>query len=193
MFVMTVDQRGSRRDVDRVAPLLDDLRDLPALRPPQRTAGDEVQLVTDDAGLALSVALDLIDRQHWSIGIGAGDVEHPLPEETRAGRGRAFEAARRAVDRAKNAPGRIAFSGPDSDSAEDADAALALLSVVVAGRTPEGREAVSHLRRGLTQTETAELLGISKQAVSQRLSVAHWQVEKVGRRLAERLLAEADT
>ena len=63
MFVMTVDQRGSRRDVDRVAPLLDDLRDLPALRPPQRTAGDEVQLVTDDAGLALSVALDLIDRR----------------------------------------------------------------------------------------------------------------------------------
>ncbi|NLG55979.1 MAG: hypothetical protein GX542_10095 [Rhodococcus sp.] len=193
MFVMTIDQRGSRRDVDRVADLLHDYADLPTTRPMQRTAGDEIQLVTDDVSLVVSLTLELIDRGHWSIGIGAGPVEHPLPAETRAGRGRAFEAARDAVERAKNAAGRVAFTATEPERSADADTALTLLSVIVAGRTPEGREAVACMRQGVTQTETATTLGISKQAVSQRLSVAHWHTEKAGRRLAERLLIKADT
>ncbi|EHI42786.1 hypothetical protein OPAG_07324, partial [Rhodococcus opacus PD630] len=170
MFVLTVDQRGSRRDVDRVAQLLTEFANRDLVRPFQRTAGDEVQAVVADPATVVDLALDLVGREHWSIGIGTGPVEEPLPAETRAGRGPAFESARVAVDRAKSAPGRVAVEGSDPESAADADTALTLVAVLVARRTEEGREAVEQMRHGSTQTEAAHALGISKQAVSQRLS-----------------------
>ncbi|WP_072691069.1 hypothetical protein [Rhodococcus marinonascens] len=192
MFVLTVDQRGSRRDVDRVDKLIGELHDHDLVRPFQRTAGDEVQAVVADPATVVDLALELVAREHWSIGIGVGPVEEPLPTETRAGRGPAFESARAAVERAKSAPGRVAVEGADPDSAADADTALTLVAVLVARRTDEGHEAIEQMRRGSTQTEAARALGISKQAISQRLSTAGWHVEIAGRRLAARLLNRAD-
>ncbi|MFI6430801.1 helix-turn-helix domain-containing protein [Rhodococcus oryzae] len=191
MFVMTVDQRGSRRDVDRVDPILREFADAPLLRPFERTAGDEVQAVADRADVVVDLALELAARGHWSVGIGVGPVESPLPASTRAGRGQAFEAARDAVDRAKNLPGSVAVTGPDAPSAADAETALMLVSVLVSRRSEPGRDAVAAMREGLTQAEAAERLGISKQAISQRLAVAGWQAECAGRALALRLLQEA--
>ncbi|MGW0023815.1 hypothetical protein [Rhodococcus sp. NPDC003383] len=192
MFVLTVDQRGSRRDIDRVAALLEEFRDADLLRPFERTAGDEVQAVADDAETVVDLALDLVQRGHWSVGIGVGAVETPLPEQTRAGRGPAFEHARTAVERAKNAPGNLAVDGTDPDAAADADAALTLLATLVLRRTDQGREAVELARAGLPQAQAAQRLGISKQAVSQRLHTAGWQAEQSGRTLARRLLERAD-
>ncbi|MGW6376658.1 hypothetical protein ACWFRB_11435 [Rhodococcus sp. NPDC055112] len=191
MFVMTVDQRGSRRDVDRVDPILREFADAPLLRPFERTAGDEVQAVAERADVVVDLALELAARGHWSVGIGVGPVESPLPASTRAGRGQAFEAARDAVDRAKNLPGSIAVTGPDAGSAADAETALMLVSVLVSRRSEPGRNAVAAMREGLTQAEAAERLDISKQAMSQRLAVAGWQAECAGRTLALRLLREA--
>ncbi|RVW04141.1 hypothetical protein [Rhodococcus xishaensis] len=192
MFVLTVDQRDSRNDVDRVAPLLADLADRALLRPFERTAGDEVQAVADDPAAVVDVALDLVRRGHWSIGIGIGEVEQPLPDQTRAGRGPAFEAARAAVDRAKKAPGAVAVEAPNADTALDADTALTLIALVIARRSPQGQAAVDLMERGLTQSEAATELGISKQAVSQRLAAAGWHADGPGRRLATRLLERAD-
>ncbi|WFS14326.1 hypothetical protein [Rhodococcus aetherivorans] len=192
MFVLTVDQRGSRRDVDRVADLLTELRDAQLLRPFERTAGDEVQAVADDPAVVVDLALDLVRRGCWSVGIGAGSVEQPLPAQTRAGRGPAFEHARRAVDRAKNAPARVAVEGSDAAAAADADAALTLVALLVTRRSDAGHEAVDLVRGGLTQAEAAARLGISTQAVSQRLAAAGWQAEPAGRDLARRLLERAD-
>ncbi|MGF7120787.1 hypothetical protein AB4Z09_07280 [Rhodococcus sp. TAF43] len=192
MFVLTVDQRGSRRDIDRVGPLLADLGNRRLLRPFERTAGDEVQAVDDDAAAVVDLVLDLVRRGHWSIGIGIGIVEEPLPTQTRAGRGPAFEAARVAVERAKKAPGGVAVEAADPDAAADADAALTLVALLVSRRSPQGHAAVSLMERGLTQAEAAAALGISKQAVSQRLTAAGWQAEVAGRRLTERLLRKAD-
>ncbi|NLU65124.1 hypothetical protein HCA61_23100 [Rhodococcus sp. HNM0563] len=192
MYVLTVDQRGSRRDIDRVADLLVELRDAPLLRKFERTAGDEVQAVADDSGTVIDLVLDLLERDNWSVGIGIGPVETPLPAQTRAGRGPAFEHARTAVERAKNAPGRIAADGTDADSAADVDAALTLLATIVVRRTDQGVEAVSLARAGLSQSEIATELGISKQAVSQRLLTAGWQAELAGRLLLRRLLERAD-
>ncbi|MFM1726123.1 hypothetical protein ABEU20_004747 [Rhodococcus sp. PAM 2766] len=192
MFVLTVDQRGSRRDIDRVGPLLDDLAAHPLLRPFERTAGDEVQAVADDADTVVDLALDLVRREHWSVGIGVGAVEEPLPAQTRAGRGPAFEAARDAVERAKRTPSGVAVEAADPQAAADADAALTLLALLVSRRTPQGHAAVELVRRGLTQAESATELGISKQAVSQRLIAAGWHAEVAGRQLAARLLGRAD-
>lgn len=187
MFVLTVDQRRSRRDHDRVPDLLDRYAGTALLRPFERTAGDEVQAVSDDAEQVVDIALDLAASGTWSVGIGVGPVETPLPPSTRAGRGPAFEAARRAVERAKNVPGSIAVDG-----APGAEAALMLLSVTITRRSDAGRAAVDAVRTGMSQTEAAAHLGITKQAVSQRLAVAAWQAEEAGRPLAAQLLEAAD-
>lgn len=190
MFVMTVDQRRSRRDVDRVDEILADLAEATMTRPFQRTAGDEIQGVTSDAEVVVDRALDLVRRGHWSVGIGVGDVEQPLPAQTRAGRGPAFEAARRAVERAKAMPGRIAVEGAGRDST-DAEAMLTLLALLITRRTAEGHAAVDLVRSGLNQSEAADRLRITKQAMSQRLAAAGWQAEQPARDTAVRLLARA--
>ncbi|WP_032387349.1 hypothetical protein [Rhodococcoides fascians] len=192
MFVMTVDQRRSRRDIDRVPDLLDRYRDFDLIRPFERTAGDEVQAVCENAATVVAIALDLVATPHWSVGIGVGSVELPLPDTTRAGRGQAFEAARDAVTRAKNAPAALAVTGPEPEAAEDAETASTLVAVLVARRSDQGREAVALMAEGMSQTDAAERLDISKQAMSQRLSVAGWHVENAGRTLAARLLNAAD-
>ena len=106
MFVLTVDQQGSRRVGDRVDDLLTHLvpwRGAPGVvRPFERTVGDEVQTVLDDPAAAVDVALTLLRRGGWSVGIGAGAVDGPLPASARAGSGPAFVLARSAVERAKS-------------------------------------------------------------------------------------------
>ena len=192
MYVMTVDQRHSRRDVDRVDGLIADLAAHRLVRRFERTAGDEIQGVADDPSVVVDIALELVRDGHWSVGIGIGPVDEPLPETTRAGRGPAFEAARTAVTRAKNTPAGIAVEGVDEQAAADAEAIITLLAMLVARRSREGHAAVAQVRQGLSQSEAADKLGISKQAVSQRLSAAGWQAEGPARALAARLLGEAD-
>ncbi|NUS43431.1 MAG: hypothetical protein HOQ24_07065 [Mycobacteriaceae bacterium] len=192
MFVLTVDQRGSRHDIDRVEGLLADMEARPLLRKFERTAGDEVQAVSDDAELVVDLALELVRRGHWHVGIGIGPVEEPLPYTTRAGRGRAFESARDAVNRAKRTPAGVSAAAVNPESARDAEAALWLLALLVSRRTPEGHAAVAVMRGCSTQGQAADRLGITKQAVSQRLATAGWQAEMAGRNLAARLLRMAE-
>lgn len=192
MFVLTIDQRRSRRDIDRVDAVLEVLADCATVRPFERTAGDEIQGVVAAPDVVVEVAIALIEDGHWSVGIGVGPVDVPLPAVTRAGRGVAFEAARAAVTRAKSTAGGVAIEGP-RPAADDAETVLALLAFVVSRRTEEGRAAVELMRLGSTQAVVADRLGISKQAVSQRLSVAGWGVETKARDLAARLLGEADS
>lgn len=191
MFVLTIDQRRSRTDIDRVGDVLETLSVYPVLRRFERTAGDEVQGVVGSSRTVVDIAVQLVEDGHWSVGIGIGTVDEPLPAVTRAGRGEAFEAARRAVTRAKSAPGGVAVEGSDQ-AAADAETVLTLLAFVAARRTEEGRAAVAIMREGATQIVTAERLGISKQAVSQRLSVAGWAAETKARELAARLLGKAN-
>jgi len=193
MFVLTVDQRHSRRGQDRVDALLGWLADRPGVvRGFERTAGDEVQGVMDEPSAVVDLVLGLVRRGAWSIGIGAGPVDEPLPASTRAGSGPAFVLARKAVERAKSSPQLLAVEAPDADRAGSAQAALDLLASVVQRRSEPGWEAVDLISRGITQTEVAEALGITKQAVSQRLRAATWAPEVAGRDLAARMLAAAD-
>ena len=77
-------------------------------------------------------------------------------------------------------------------AAEDIGAVFALIAQVLHKRTLEGREATALVRRGMNQNEAAKQLGISKQALSQRLQAAGWQAEQAGWQLALNLITRAD-
>ena len=191
-YVLTVDQRASRRGPDRVSDalrLLDGA--VPVLLGFERTAGDEFQGVLGDPVHVVDVALRLVRMGGWSIGVGAGPVQTPLPESTRAGAGPAFLAARRAVDAAKQRPFRLAVRGVVPPEAADAQAVLSALAGLVDRRSEQAWAAIELVEEGRTQSDAATALGISRQAVGQRLAAGMWELEKELRPTAARLLARA--
>ena len=191
-YVLTVDQRASRRGPDRVADVLDRLNgDVPTVLAFERTAGDEFQGVLAEPGTVVDVVLRLVRLGGWSIGVGAGPVQTPLPQSTRAGAGAAFLSARRAVDAAKQRPARLAVRGVVPAEAGDAQAVLSALAVVVERRSDQAWEAIALVDGGRTQAEAAIELGISRQAVGQRLAAGLWDLERDLRPTAARLLARA--
>src|SRR3954452_21257119 len=199
-YVLTVDQRASRRGPDRVADVLRRLNgSVPTVLPFERTAGDEFQgvrgepfqgFVADPDALA-DAALKLVRLGGWSIGIGAGPVQSPLPQSTRAGTGPAFLSARRAVEAAKQRPVRLAVRGVVPTEASDAQAVLGALAVIIGRRSEQAWEAIALVAEGRTQAEAAAGLGISRQAVGQRLAAALWDLERELRPTAARLLGRA--
>jgi hypothetical protein len=191
-FVLTVDQRASRRSPDRVGDALRELNaDGSALLAFERTAGDEFQGVLADADDVVDVVLRLVRAGGWSIGVGAGPVQTPLPSSTRAGAGPAFLSARRAVDAAKQRAGRLAVRGAVPADAGDAQAVLSALAVLVDRRSEQAWEAIALVGTGRTQAEAAAELGISRQAVGQRLAAGLWELERELRPTAARLLTRA--
>ncbi|GIG29119.1 hypothetical protein [Cellulomonas marina] len=193
MLVLTIDQKGSRRTGDRVEELLARLADVPAVRPFERTVGDEVQAVVADASTAVRTALDVLRGGGWSVGIGAGGVE-VLASSSRASSGRAFVHARDAVTAAKGRqrPVALAVRGDDPTAAEDAEAVLVLLGALRARRSDAGWQAVDALLTdGPGQDRVARRLGVTQQAVSQRLRAALWAEEQAALPTAARLLERA--
>ena len=190
--MLTVDQRASRRTQDRVVDALRLLNPtVPAVLAFERTAGDEFQGVLAEPGEVVDVVLRLVRLGGWSIGVGAGPVQTPLPSSTRAGAGPAFLSARRAVDAAKQRPTRLAVRGAVPPEAADAQAVLSALAVVVERRSEQAWEAIALVESGRTQAEAAGELGISRQAVGQRLAAGLWDLERDLRPTATRLLARA--
>lgn len=154
-------------------------------------AGFEVLGVEDirskvaDAEAALNLIMALLSDGNWAIGLGIADgTGSSAPSDasatataavgTRAGQVRVI------VDR-QNA----------TTEAADIAATFALMSHVLHKRTYEGREATSLVRRGMNQNEAAATLGISKQAMSQRLQAAGWPAEQAGWQLALNLITRA--
>ncbi|WP_448060705.1 hypothetical protein [Cellulomonas hominis] len=198
---MTIDQQGSRVVGDRVDGFLGELSGIVAgsehtaalVRGFERTVGDEVQAVVDDARLVVDVALRVLRLGGWSIGIGAGDVDQPLPTAARAGSGAAFVHARDAVEAAKsrNRSVPLAVRGDDGAVAGEAEGVLMLLGAVAARRSAAGWAVVDRLSAGPErprQEDVAAALGITQQAVSQRLRGALWAEELAARPAAARLL-----
>ncbi|WP_138759803.1 hypothetical protein [Modestobacter altitudinis] len=190
-FVVTVDQRGSRRSADRVPGGLAVLSGMPTVLRFERTAGDEFQGVLDDPAVVVDVVRRLVRDGGWSVGVGAGPVQTPLPGSTRAGAGAAFVAARAAVEAAKRRPVRVAVRGAVAEPAADAQAVLTALAALVERRSDQAWQAIGLVEAGRTQAEAASELGVSRQAVGQRLAAGLWEVERDLRPAAARLLARA--
>ena len=182
MFVLTVDQVDSRHDEDRVVAVLEraaELRARGVLLGPDRTAGDEFQLVLRSPGAALGAALELNRTGRWTVGVGVGRVDEPLPATAREATGPAFSSARAAVEQAKRAPHRLVVVAEDEPrSAEDLTALLQLLLEVRARRSPEGWAVTDLLAEGLSQAAVAERQGVTPQAISLRVRAGGVRIEQ---------------
>ena len=193
MFVVTADQRDSRANADLVPSALAVVNGhgTTALAlSPERTAGDELQVAIADPATVLSVVLELTRTGQWSVGVGVGDVEAPLPASVRAARGEAFVNARDAVDRAKKTPTRLAITAPSGGP--DAEALVRLLVELRDRRSPEGWEVYDLLAAGHSQREAAGILDISQGAVSLRAKAAGLRAEEAAVPALERVLGRLD-
>jgi hypothetical protein len=198
MFVVTADQVGSRHSADKVAATLVALNtqhEKRLLLPADRTAGDELQLLTNDPALVLTLILDLTRDGQWSVGVGVGAVRQPLPADTREATGEAFYAARDAVTRAKKQSARFALTLASNDDdasrplgGSDVEALITLLLTLRERRTDGGWELFDLLSTGLTQSESAEKLGITAGAASLRARAAGIRVERAASEALVRLL-----
>jgi hypothetical protein len=188
--VLTVDQRDSRRGPDLVPAALDLLGSIPVLRRFERTAGDEMQAVLDDPAALPRVLEPLLRAATWSIGIGIGEVDTPLPEQARAGSGTAYLRARTAVTAAKTAPWHLRVEG-DGPSGRALESAIWLWAAVLARRTSRGWEVADLVDDGLSYDEASRRLGISQSAVSQRAQAAGIVEGRRGRELVTHLAVGA--
>jgi hypothetical protein len=193
MFVITADQKASRHDVDRAGTGRDELAaryDGRLVLPVDRTSGDEVQALVDDAATALDMVLVLTRAGHWSVGLGIGAVRTPLPRATREATGPAFIAARDAVTAAKRSATRFALAADPPTAppehagsaalpgAGEVEALVTLLLLARDRRTPQGWDVVDRMAGGATQRDVASELGITPQAVSTRLRTSGWRAER---------------
>ncbi|MDX6282626.1 MAG: hypothetical protein QOH03_3697 [Kribbellaceae bacterium] len=192
VFVLTVDQRGSRSIGDLVPELLNTLNRRPRriglLRKFERTAGDEVQGVLSEARATVDIIVQLLRADIWHIGLGVGAVDQPLPRSTRAGSGEAFVFAREAVNRAKASPHHVNVVGANEHSAEQVESVMWLMASVLRRRSERGWAVADLLAEGLTRREIGVKLGISQSAVTQRAQAAGFAEEQRGRVLAAELL-----
>ncbi|WP_329005514.1 transposase [Kribbella sp. NBC_00709] len=192
VFVLTVDQRGSRSTGDLVPELLNSLNRRPRrtglLRRFERTAGDEVQGVLSEARPTVDLIVELLRADSWYVGLGVGEADQPLPRSTRAGSGEAFVFAREAVTRAKSSPHHVNVVGADSRIAEQVETVLWLMASVLRRRSERGWAVADLLAEGLTRREIGVKLGISQSAVTQRAQAAGFAEEQRGRVLAADLL-----
>jgi hypothetical protein len=191
--VVTVDERRSRRSAhSRVAGLAERLNAIPGLvtsRPFEVTVGDELQGILAFPGQVIPVLRVIARDEGWWVGIGIGNVE-VWGESARLSTGTAFVQARRAVDRAKKIAWGVAVEGAGWRRVSDLDRAIALWITLLETRSERGWETVELRRNGLTEPEIAARLGITQQAVNQRLRTAFFAQDEEGALLIESIASE---
>lgn len=186
MFAVSARYRGrSIRRAELVTASAEALSGLPGIGTVSVEGIEDISSIPDDAEGTTTLVMALLSAGEWAVSIGiAPDSEEALTAAhgalSRGGRAGAVHVRIRSDD-----PAAASWSG-------DIAAAFALLSHVISRRSPEGREAAAFLRAGFTQVEAAKELGVSKQAVNQRLAAAGWQAEEAGWSLAVNLLSRAN-
>lgn len=154
---------------------------------------EDICAEVDTATAVCEVVMALLADGSWaiSIGVSGSDSKKTATEglKSAARPGQVYATVEPAV--AAGTGSKAAKDKAKKDSSNIVSA-FALLGFVLGKRTAEGREATSLVRSGLNQNEAAEELGISKQAMSQRLQAAGWAAEGAGWQLAVNLIAAAD-
>lgn len=153
---------------------------------------EDICAVIDTPEAVADTTMALLSAGEWAVGIGI------IPASVKA----VDEQVKKLAGSALGTRARIgsvkvkvkAQRGGKEDAdrwAADIASCFLLLATVLSKRSAEGREATSYMRRGYNQNEAAEELGITKQAMSQRLQAAGWHAETAGWQLAVNLLARA--
>lgn len=194
MFAVTIDQHRSRRGDDLVPGLLDALADIPTVRPFERTVGDEVQGLLDHPEAVLAVLTTVLRDGNWSVGVGVGPVETPLPASVREARGPALLDARAAVEASKGAGEvRVAVAAAsDPVGAADVEAVARLIGTLIGRRTPTQWATIDAVDASPTQRAAAQALGVSPQNVSQALATSAIAAERAGYPVLVRLLERVE-
>ena len=197
MFVVTMDQRGSRSHGDKVPQLLAELEGVATVLPFERSVGDEVQAVLDDPRAVVEAAMRALRTREWYVGIGVGDVDLPLPASPREASGAAFIAAREAVESAKKLGGRVplrvAAGAGGVEWAGAAESVLVLVGDLVRSRSAAEWAVLDAMDAmpGAAQKDVARQLDISPQAVSRAILRSGRPEEFNGRQAAVLLLEQA--
>ena len=215
MYVLTVDQRGSTSDLDRVPELISALQSLTPARF-ERSVGDELQGVVEQPDEVVDIALHALRSGYWYVGIGIGVVQLAPGGSPREGSGSGFVAARKAVELAKSAAGQVPLSVvagttgrgreiPPQDkegamAGANAQAVLRLIGRLVQQRTQAQWRVVDSLRalqagdgKHGSQKQVAHELGITEQSVSRAVLRSGWQEEWAARPAAAMLLEYAQS
>lgn len=210
MYAVHATYRGnSRRRADYVRQVADALGSAPDVGAVRVLGAEDFTALARDADSATGVVLNLIQAGDFAVGIGAlaGGVEDTgtsadtgesaVVEQLIGAAGRAAEGNRRAGQVQARVelpgPGGVQSPGHGADVSADIAAAFTLVAHVLNRRTAEGREATALMRQGHLQSEAAEMVGISKQAMSQRLAAAGWQAEQAGWQLTVHMLARTES
>ena len=177
-IVVILDQQMSRLGPDRVGEAADRLSDAlepGLLRPPVRTAGDEMQAVIGEP-YALPKLVELCLRwEEWWLGIGIGHIDF-LGETSRDSRGAAFRAARDAIDKAKrrrNPP--VAVIGELPEVSERLQGMCDVLAFLLDRRTERQWEVIDLARARGSGSRAAAQLGISPQSANEVLRAAAYR------------------
>lgn len=148
---------------------------------------EDIRTTVTTAEQAFQLAAAVLTTGEWSVGIGISSSQ--------ADKEPALNLATAAIKHVTK-PGVVKCKlGKRSPAAATAAQAVSnaflMLAYLLARRTDEGREATSLMRKGMTQKEAAAQLGISKQAMSQRLAAAAWTTEVAALELILPLLEQA--
>lgn len=216
MFAIRASYRGrSRRRGAYVRDVAEALGNSSAVITERVLSVEDFVCVVPGPEEAGGVVMSLLQTGEFAIGIGSvlsddvasqreldyedldeADYAEEVIEEVIGAAGRALAPKQRAsvvsVRVEKPGPGGVLAPGKAAEVAEDVAAAFTLLAHVLSRRTKEGREATALLRAGHLQSEAAEMVGITKQAMSQRLAAAGWQAEQAGWTLAVHTLARIE-
>ncbi|MDO4928679.1 MAG: MarR family transcriptional regulator [Corynebacterium sp.] len=178
MFVVLARYRGTQR---RKADIIRDAATAFARMVPAENIEivgvDEFQLHIAETDTAVAVCTALLAPGDWAVALSYNT---------------SVEFCRKILGmRATPGTVKVRFQPDTANWASDISASFELLAFVLRKRTAEGREATALVRSGMSQIEAAGELGISKQAMSQRLQAAGWRAEQAGYGQAVSLLRRA--
>jgi len=160
------------------------------------TAGDEFQGLLSNASVLADMIWDIeadLRQADFRVGVGCGFLSTPLQDRTVDMDGPVWYAARDAVGLAKSSRrqgGVFLGFGQGEDAVLNGFARL--LRELRGQWTARQFEVIQLLRQGKSQVEVAEVMGVSKQAVSKHAKSTGWDAYVEGERAWKQQLGSFD-
>ena len=142
------------------------------------SGGDEIQALLADPGTLYEVVdnIDLTaDLFGMRFGIGWGPLSTPHAERTWEMDGECFHHARQAIAQGKKEDRWVTVGGMGDDGDKVINGVFRLVQVIREGWTDKQRTAVAARKAAITQTQTAEQLGLDTSTLSKMLKAAQYK------------------